>query len=162
MHHLSGGCHCGQLRVEVQLTGTPASYNPRACDCDFCRKHGAAYLSDPRGTLIIRIADRHAAGRYRQGSGLAELLFCRHCGVAIGALYRSEQRLYGVVNANVLDAAAGFGAEHSVSPQRLSADQKVSRWRELWFADVLILTPASPPVAGGSRPETYPRRSESH
>jgi hypothetical protein len=143
MHVLSGGCHCGKLLVQAQLTRTPDTYNPRACDCDFCRKHAAAYVSDPRGALLIRIADPQSAGRYRQGSGLAELLFCNNCGVAVGALYRSAARLYGVVNARVLGGAAGFGAAQTVSPQRLSPDEKVSRWQELWFADVSIVTEES-------------------
>jgi len=140
MHVLSGGCHCGQLLVKVELTRAPYTYQPRACDCDFCRKHGAAYVSDPQGAVLIGIGDPNADGRYRQGSGLAELLVCRNCGVAVGALYRSEARLYGVVNARVLGASAGFGAEETVSPQRLSAREKVSRWQELWFADVRIVT----------------------
>ena len=143
MHVLNGGCHCGKLLVRMELTRPPASYNPRACDCDFCRKHAAAYVSDPKGALLIRIADPQSAGRYRQGSGLAELLFCDTCGVAVGALYRDEARLYGVVNARVLGDAAGFGAEQTVSPQRLSPDEKVSRWRKVWFADVSIVVEGS-------------------
>jgi hypothetical protein len=144
---LSGGCHCGNVLVTVRLTRSPDSYNPRACDCDFCRKHAAAYVSDPHGALLFRINDPLSAGRYRQGSGLAELLLCRNCGVAVGALYRSAERLYGVVNAKTLDGAAEFGAEQTVSPQRLSADEKVSRWQEIWFADVSIVTEGS--TAGG-------------
>jgi hypothetical protein len=143
MHVLSGGCHCGNLLVRVELTRAPDTYSPRACDCDFCRKHGAAYVSDPQGALRIRISDGQFAGRYRQGSGVAELLFCRNCGVLIGALYRGEQRLYGVVNAGVLDGRDGFGAEQPVSPQRLSPGDKVTRWQNIWFADVSIVTEGS-------------------
>jgi hypothetical protein len=40
----------------------------------------------------------------------------------------------------VLEACADFAAPHPVSPQTLSAAQKVQRWRELWFADVRIRT----------------------
>ena len=69
---VSGGCHCGNIGVELQLTRAPDSYSPRACGCDFCRKHGAAYVSDPDGALHMRIADPAQAGRYRQGSGQAD------------------------------------------------------------------------------------------
>ena len=141
---LTGACHCGNLRLEVQLTRAPASYSPRACDCDFCRKHGAAYVSDPQGTLVVRISDEQFAGRYRQGSGLAELLFCRNCGVLIGALYRDDQRLYGVVNAKVLDAREGFGPEQPVSPRLLSPEDKAARWQNIWFTDVRVVTAAHP------------------
>ncbi|HYB33133.1 MAG TPA: hypothetical protein VED45_06850 [Steroidobacteraceae bacterium] len=143
MPALTGACHCGNLRLEVQLTHAPDAYRPRACDCDFCRKHGAAYVSDPQGTLLVRINDEQFAGRYRQGSGLAELLFCRNCGVLIGALYRDDQRLYGVANAKVLDAREGFGPEEPVAPQLLSPGEKMSRWQNLWFADVSVVTEAN-------------------
>jgi hypothetical protein len=143
MHVLSGGCHCGHLMVEVELTRAPDTYSPRACGCDYCRKHGAAYVSDPQGGLRIRVSDEQFAGRYRQGSGVAELLFCRNCGVLIGALYLSEQRLYGVVNAGVLDDRDGFGAEQPASPQLLSPGDKVTRWQNIWFADVSIIANGS-------------------
>ena len=44
MLSLSGACHCGALRLQLTLPGDPADYAPRACDCDFCRKHGAAFF----------------------------------------------------------------------------------------------------------------------
>jgi hypothetical protein len=138
MHTVSGGCHCGNIRVELQLTCPPDSYQPRACDCDFCCKHGAAYVSDPQGALRIRIRDAQLAGHYRQGSGMADLLLCRNCGVLVGARYRDEQRLYGVVNVKVIDSRTAFGKEQTVSPGLLSAPEKVKRWREFWFADVSV------------------------
>ena len=138
MHKLSGGCHCRNILVELQLAQAPARYHPRACDCEFCRKHGAAYLSDPRGSLIIRFEDEHLVGRYRQGNALAELLLCRNCGVLVGALYDSDAGLYGAVNALVIDAGTRFGAQQSVSPRALSAAEKAKRWQGLWFPNVNI------------------------
>src|SRR5437762_851279 len=64
---LKGGCHCGNISIEMTLTQTAASYIPRACDCDFCRKHSAAYVSDPKGSLSIKVKDNDALGAYRQG-----------------------------------------------------------------------------------------------
>ena len=138
MYKVSGGCHCGNLRVEAQLTRNPESYNPRACDCDFCRKHGAAYVSDPQGSLSIVIRDEQRATRYRQGSGTAELLLCRDCGVVVGALYQGEEGLHGVVNLQAIEAGTRFGAPQPVSPRMLSAPEKVRRWREIWFPNVSV------------------------
>lgn len=143
MHELSGGCHCGNLRLQLQLTRPPDTYHPRACDCDFCRKHGAAYVSDPQGSLLIRISDERQAGKYHQGSGQAELLLCRNCGVLVGAVYRAEGRLYAAVNATVLDGAARFGAPQPVSPKSLSDRDKAQRWREIWFSEVSVVTGAA-------------------
>ena len=138
MHKVSGACHCGNIRVELQLARAPDSYRPRACDCDFCCKHGAAYVSDPQGALLIRIRDAQHAGYYHQGSGLAELLLCSNCGVLVGALYREGGRLYGVVNVKAIERRAAFGKEQTVSPGLLSAGEKVKRWHDIWFADVSV------------------------
>ena len=143
MPSVSGGCHCGNVRVELQLQRDPGTYVPRACDCDFCRKHAAAYVSDPHGALRIWIRDEQRAGRYRQGSATAEMLVCRNCGVLVGALYRAEGSAYGVVNVRTLEERTRFAPEQPVSPQSLSATDKVRRWREIWFADVSI-------IAGGN------------
>lgn len=136
MHPVRGGCHCGNILLELQLTNEPGSYHPRACDCAFCRKHGAAYISDAQGSLRVRINDQSRSGTYRQGSELADMLLCTHCGVLVGALYRTEGRIYATVNVKAIEGAESFGVEQPVSPQRLSGDEKISRWKNLWFSSV--------------------------
>jgi hypothetical protein len=138
---MSGGCHCGNILLELELARVPAAYSPRACDCDFCRKHCASYVSDPRGALVIRIKDEHQTGKYHQGSGLAELLFCRNCGVLIGALYHQDARIYATVNVNAVEGRTQLAAEQPVSPKELSEAEKVKRWQELWFRNVKIVAP---------------------
>jgi hypothetical protein len=138
MQTLSGGCHCGNIRIELDLTRAAGTYNPRACDCDFCRKHQAAYVSDPQGSLRLIIRDEREATRYAQGSGQAELLLCKNCGVLVSPLFSDGGRLYGAVNANAVDGAAAFGARQPVSPQTLSAGDRTKRWKDLWFADVTV------------------------
>jgi len=134
---LAGGCHCGNIVLTVGLTFAPHSCHPRACDCEFCCKHGAAWVSDAQGSLMIRIAAAHDAGRYTQGAGLAEMLLCRRCGVLVAALWQGHH-LYGVVNARALDARDEFAPAQPVSPQQLSPEAKVSRWQSIWFADVQL------------------------
>lgn len=141
MHQLTGGCHCGGITLQVRLTAATESYRPRRCDCDFCTKHKAAFISDPKGTLSIHLNDEQIRGRYFQGSNQAELLFCRNCGVFIGALYPSNGRLLGAVNVRVFDAAAKFGPEEVVSPKQLAPGAKAQRWQGLWFADVSVAVP---------------------
>lgn len=134
MYTMSGGCHCGNIRIELVLTRAPADYAPRECDCEFCRKHRAAYVSDPHGSLLVRVRDEGQSSHYRHGSGQAEMLLCRTCGVLVGALYRDGARLYAAVNARA--TGAQFGAPQPVSPRTLSDDEKVRRWKELWFSAV--------------------------
>lgn len=135
MHNVIGGCHCGNIQVSLQLSRTPDRYQPRACDCDFCRKHGAAYVSDSKGSLIIQIREPQERSRYTQGSGQAEFLLCRTCGVLVGAFHRHGAHTYATVNVRALQATT-FAAEQTASPQQLSPDQKVNRWQDIWFSRV--------------------------
>lgn len=142
MHTVTGGCYCGNVLVKIRLPRAPASYNPRACDCGFCTKHAAAYISDARGSLEIGIASTADRGSYRQGSEAADCLFCRRCGVLVGVTCEIEGRSYGAVNVKSLDSASSFGPEQSVSPKQLSPPDKLQRWQGVWFPDVVVQTRA--------------------
>jgi len=70
---LQGGCHCGNIQIELTLTTPAAACNPRACDCDFCRKHNASYISDSQGALRLHVKDEYDLAKYKQGNKLADL-----------------------------------------------------------------------------------------
>lgn len=137
MHKLKGGCHCGNIKIEVALVRAPKEYIPRACDCEFCRKHGASYISDPDGSLVMRVRDDQLK-IYRQGSGTAEMLICANCGVLVGGAYRSEGHVFAAINTKTIDGDTRFGEGQPVSPKVLSSEEKVERWRRLWFSNVSI------------------------
>lgn len=136
MHCYHASCHCGAIALDIKLSKPPTDYQPRACDCDFCRRHGAAYVSDPAGSLAIRYSDPAKLSRYRQGSGTAECLLCRECGVLVGAIFEDGADRYGTLNSRILLEGPGFGTEVCASPKLLDAGTKVNRWKDLWFADV--------------------------
>lgn len=133
---LHGSCHCGRIRIEYSTGQEPATMNPRACDCSFCRKHGAAYVSGPADRLRLVITRPDVVHSYRQGSEAAQFQLCRECGVLIAATFEHEGRIHGAVNAACLDGSATLGATVSVSPQLLSRDAKVARWLQAWVPDV--------------------------
>lgn len=137
-HRYTGGCHCGNIALEIELTKPLGAYRPRACDCDFCRKHSAAYLSDPRGRLTIRVGREAELGRYRQGDGLADFLFCRKCGVLAGVTRLENGTLRGAVNARAMLNLASVGPDTPISPKTLSAQAKAERWKSIWFPDVTL------------------------
>lgn len=138
MPNLSGGCHCGNILLQIDLPQHVSTYRPRACDCTFCSKHGAAYISDPQGSVRIRIKAERDTRMYRQGSGAAECLLCATCGVLIGALYRSGEQIYAAVNAKAIDTPERFGDEQPVSPQALTESDKIGRWQSIWFPRVTL------------------------
>ena len=130
-HHL-GGCHCGALRWQFTTTKLLGDFVPRACDCDYCTRHRAAWVSDPAGQLQIH-AGTAKLQRYRQGSGQAEFLLCRDCGVLVAVIAQGDDgRLFGAVNRNAFDQRDAFVTETVVSPQRLAAETKLERWSHLW------------------------------
>lgn len=135
---LQGSCHCGNLSVRAELSRAHSEYTPRACDCDFCRKHGAAYISDPQGKLAIHCHSADDSLRYRQGSGTVEFLVCRRCGVLASALWEDGGQTFAALNAQILDNPATLGASQPASPRQLPLEERKERWRKLWFADVRI------------------------
>lgn len=107
MQH-DGGCHCGNLRVEVTLTRPPAENVVRSCACSFCRSHGTRTVSDPVGRVDIRANDWALVERYRFGSRTADYLLCRRCGVYIGAVCETTAGLRAVLNTLCLNDRAAF------------------------------------------------------
>jgi len=131
-----GRCHCGALGFRLQTALPVAAWSVRACDCRFCRAHGAATSSDPGGTLIFDIRQPAALQRYRFGLRTADFLLCRECGVYVGAQIEAAGAAFGIINTLALTPVpaalppagrADYGAE-SV-PERIA--RRASRWTPL-------------------------------
>jgi len=133
---MHGGCHCGRIAFDMTLSKPASDFMPRACDCSFCRKHGAAWLSDAGGSLRVRLRGEPMV--YRQGSAQAEFIACAHCAVLALVRYEHEGRVHAAVNVRALEDWASFAASQPASPQQLSSTDKRERWMQLWFADVRV------------------------
>ena len=136
---LYGGCHCGSIRVELTTVRELADTNPRACDCSFCQKHGAAYISDPSGVLRVVVAKPNTLHSYRQGSEVARFQLCGHCGVLVAVTLEHKGRTYGAVNVGCLDEPGVLGARVPASAQLLSPQEKISRWLQVWVPYVQLV-----------------------
>lgn len=131
LHH-AGGCHCGAVRWTLESNLALADFAPRACDCDFCTRHRAAWISDPDGLLHLADAGGQIR-RYRQGSAQADFLFCGSCGVLVAVTCTGvDGVLRGAINRNGFDERQLLGAEVVASPQRLAPEAKLARWSQLW------------------------------
>ena len=89
---LHGGCHCGRITLEIALSKPASAFTPRACDCSFCRMHGAAWLSDAGGALRVRFRGEPVV--YRQGSAQAEFIACAHCAVLVMVRYEHDGQVH--------------------------------------------------------------------
>ncbi len=95
-------CHCGILTARYQTALEPSSWAMRACQCSFCRSHGALTTSDPRGVLSFHCTDLTRIQRYRFGGRTSDFLICRECGVYVGVQMSTDNGRFGVLNVRSL------------------------------------------------------------
>lgn len=95
-HH--GGCHCGQVRFEVDA---PAEIEVDECNCSICGRLGYLHLVVPKSRFRLQTGEESLTS-YRFNTGTAQHLFCSVCGVKSFYIPRSHPD--GVsVNARCLD-----------------------------------------------------------
>lgn len=110
MEDLIGGCHCGNIRLDVRLSQVPEAMQVRADQCSFCRAHGVRSISDPQGLARISAARPGDISYYRFGLKTADFLICKTCGVYVAAVCDTPAGLRCVVNVNALKDRARFAA----------------------------------------------------
>ena len=96
-----GCCHCGSVGYTYETELPPAQWSLRACQCSFCRAHGACTTSDPNGTIAFFDPDGRLR-RYRFGHRITDFLICGRCGVYVGAVTEHADAPLAVINANAL------------------------------------------------------------
>ena len=94
----------------------PDQWPVRACQCRFCRSHGAHTTSDPGGSIAFQIADPGKLNRYRFGSRSADFLICRECGVYVAAVMTSRRGQFATaVIVEYLDIRRSQPARHDLA-----------------------------------------------
>jgi hypothetical protein len=129
---LAGGCHCGAIAVTLRLSKPAAETQVRACQCRFCRTHGALSVTDPRGLFVVRELERGALVRYRFGLKLADFLVCGRCGAYVGACMIEPDGALGVTNINVLEERDQFPPPEPIVYESETAEQRLARRRQRW------------------------------
>lgn len=128
-----GQCQCGAIRFAFESDRQLA---PRACQCSFCRKHGARTVTDPGGSAELALGPETLC--YRFGSKVADYLICGRCGVYVGALAEIDGRAYVTLNLNAFDdpqadleaAPVSYDGEGAAA----KADRRRSRWTPVRLA----------------------------
>jgi len=93
-----GGCHCGEVRFEVDA---PATIQADECDCSICQKSGYLHMLVAADDFRL-LKGEDTIETYTFNTGLAKHYFCRHCGVK--SFYIPRSHPHGVsVNARCLD-----------------------------------------------------------
>lgn len=140
MSRLHGQCHCGEVRVAIE--GVAAAELPlRACQCGFCRRHGAVWTSHPEAHVTFIGGRLH---KYRFGHRQSDYMFCAECGCCVGAAVEIEGERYAIVNITGVDLPGfeGRTPERWVfddeTPQARAARRK-ARWSPI---DLMQLQPS--------------------
>jgi hypothetical protein len=102
-----GGCHCGAVRFEARLPGPPVP--ALDCNCSVCAMTGFLHVMVPHSDFEL-LTGRDALASYRFGTGAAEHLFCKTCGVKGFYQPRSHPDAWSV-NAHCLDERIDLAIE---------------------------------------------------
>jgi hypothetical protein len=122
---VSGGCHCGAVRFEAEMTDPPVP--ALDCNCSICSMTGFLHIIVPHQKFEL-LSGRDALVSYRFGTGAAEHLFCGRCGVKSFYQPRSHPDSWSI-NANCLDKAVELeietfdGRDWTKAKARLDADK---------------------------------------
>lgn len=130
----SGGCHCGNIRIELATELDPGAIEVRACQCSFCRKHNSHAIADPAGELLLRVARDDLLQRYRFGLATAEYLICRNCGVYVAAITIGEPEPRAIAIVSALDERRLFFREPlAVNYDAEGREGRIERRRQRWM-----------------------------
>jgi len=135
---LLGHCHCGAIRVMLEPGRPVGELAYRACQCGFCRRHGAATTSDPRSFLHIEAAPG-SVNHYRFGRLAVDVLLCEACGVYVASSIEVEGARLATLNV----AGVGLSGFEGRTPEPAVYDdetdeQRLARRRARWTPTVLV------------------------
>jgi hypothetical protein len=132
LHTFQGSCHCGAIGFSFRTSQPPCQWAVRACQCSFCRAHGARTVTDAKGLVTFHVGDASALTRYRFGTRASDFLICGNCGVYIAALHTSGKGQFATVNVNTFDALPDVPEAVPVLYDGESLEQRQSRREQRW------------------------------
>jgi hypothetical protein len=128
-HVHTGQCHCGRVTATFRASSdkTPV----RACQCGFCRRHGAKTVSDTDG--FVDIVSDGPLSRYHFGLMTADYLMCPKCGTYIASMLEADGICRVTLNAAGLqmkpwDEQIAEPADYSTETLHERLDRRRARW----------------------------------
>lgn len=131
-HVFEGRCHCGAIGFSFHASRPPAQWAVRACQCSFCRRHGARTTSDPDGSVTFQIADASKLQRYRFATRSADFLICRGCGAYVAVLLTTPRGQFATLNVNSIQEPLDVPEPVPVTYDEETPEQKLARRERNW------------------------------
>lgn len=100
MFTCAGGCHCGRVKIEVDI---PQNIVVHRCSCSICRKSGYLHLIVEADQFNL-LSGGESLTEYQFHTGVARHLFCKHCGIKSFYVPRSHPQGFSV-NLNCIELA---------------------------------------------------------
>jgi hypothetical protein len=135
---LAGHCHCGAIHVILE-PGRPVADLPlRACQCGFCRRHGAMTTSHPGSRLHIE-ATPGSLNRYRFGHRVVDALLCEECGVYVASMIDVDGQHLATLNVAGV-ALPGFEGRTPETADYTDEtdDERMARRKACWIPTILV------------------------
>lgn len=120
-----GRCHCGNLGFELALPYPAEDLVVRACQCRFCRLHGAATAREPDGTARISVRDPNRMTLYRFATGTTDFVLCAKCGAYLGAVISDGDRRFATLNLRL--SALDLGKVHPIAYGDEPSEERAAR-----------------------------------
>jgi hypothetical protein len=138
MHDLRGSCHCRNVEFVLSTEKSTDDLVPRRCSCSMCRRHGASYISDPDGRLVLRYRDPSLLSFYRFGHGTAQWIICSRCGVLTAVLCEIDDRLRAVVVVQSMVEHTFRASETPTDFESESVCERLARRAKTWIGTVEV------------------------
>jgi hypothetical protein len=136
---IKGKCHCGNIAFDLEWEEGALDIPARACGCSFCVKHGGVWTSSPNSRLTVAIRDASLVSEYEFGTRTATFHVCSRCGAVPMVTSEIGNRLYAVVNVNVLENVDRSRLRHaSANFEGEDIEVRLARRTRNWIADVRI------------------------
>ncbi len=125
-----GQCSCGNLKIKWNCIDY--SMSPRACQCEYCLSHNAAYVSKPGSVFELSVKDETQHKIVTQGSNTAFFHECSYCQSVVAVTAEIDGELYGIINANILSNKFEFAASVKTNFDGQTKQDKQKRWQQNW------------------------------
>ena len=137
MNSYEGGCSCKNIVISLFLDSELSQHTPRACQCSYCKKKNAAYISFSDWRMEVKIKNSDQINKFRFSTRTADFVSCKICDELIYVVSKIGNINYSVVNITAFKNIKFPGPEECDFDSEIQSERLIRR--ELnWISNVYI------------------------